>query len=642
MSKDRAQPQSEVPTIGQSVDTAPTLLKVEQTGPVGDTAACPKESEITALVQGLLAEDAVKSLEEHLEGCAHCAAVAAELRPLLAPEDPAEIASKPEQIGRYQVLEPLGAGGMGVVSLAYDPRLKRNIALKLLLPELKDSPDGTEARRRLLREGQALAALSHPNVLTVHDVGAWADGVFIAMEFVQGSTLTDWLRNQAPGWREVLEVFVQAGRGLEAAHGVGLVHRDVKPSNILLGDDGRVRVTDFGLATASEVGAGLGQVEDAPPAAGSAASTTGAVARENGRSAAAMALTRTGALLGTPAYMAPEQLGGQRADSRSDQFSFCVSLYEALSGRRPFRGTTLLELAESFERDPVSEAALTGVPKSIRAALLRGLSTQPVDRFDSMTSLVGELERSLDESAAPAAPRRRLSTLLSVAALLVAVSALGLWLFLRPQGQSQSGSPGQPASAPVAGEDVARSQPQMASVATPTPKTGSMPSDAMREPPRPRPAASRRGAAASRRRPSVSRRRPTASRPRPTASRRRPEAMPPRRVAVPSMRLPAASRIAAALKKAKALQRVASLQTQIFRLSRSGQGKRCLAALAELQKLAPAAAMRLRYYRATCTMLAGHCDRGKRLLRKYLSTLPNLTPANIDASVRSEAARRCP
>jgi len=207
---------------------------------------------------------------------------------------------------------------MGTVHAAYDPQLDRKIALKLVRPERGADQ---ELCARVLREAQALAKLSHPNVVAVYDAGAFGEQVFIAMDFIRGTTLRQWLAARRP-WREVLDTFLQAGRGLAAAHEVGLVHRDFKPDNVLVSDDGRARVVDFGLAAETE----------APVARPSLTASAERWQMAQG------SLTHHGALVGTPAYMSPEQLMGQPARMASDQFSFCVALFEGLYGERPFRG----------------------------------------------------------------------------------------------------------------------------------------------------------------------------------------------------------------------------------------------------------------------------------------------------------------
>src|SRR6516162_174736 len=200
--------------------------------------------------------------------------------------------------GRYKLVEKLGVGGMVVVYLAEDPQLGRRVAIKLMKPKTSGTQSASEGRARLLREAQALAQLSHPNVIAVHDVGTFADQVFIAMEYVEGSTLRQWLAERQRTWREVLSTFVQAGRGLAAAHAVGIVHRDFKPDNVLVGKDGRPRVGDFGLARRSA--RSTDQAATVLPAA------------------LAATVSAEEVLAGTPVYMAPDQLRGARADERSD------------------------------------------------------------------------------------------------------------------------------------------------------------------------------------------------------------------------------------------------------------------------------------------------------------------------------------
>lgn len=206
-----------------------------------------------------------------------------------------EAPAKGNHIGRYVVLGSVGRGAMGVVLAAFDPELDRKIALKLL-----HSGSSSDGRARLQREAQALARLSHPNVIRVHDVGTHQDQVFIAMELVQGTTLDMWLQRRRPSWRTVVEMFIRAGEGLAAAHDAGMIHRDFKPANVLVSDDERVKVTDFGLA----------RIDADPPAEPAAAPDSGSGLD----SSSSPTLTRTGSLMGTPAYMAPEQL---MADQRT-------------------------------------------------------------------------------------------------------------------------------------------------------------------------------------------------------------------------------------------------------------------------------------------------------------------------------------
>ncbi len=286
-----------------------------------------------------------------------------------------------DTLGRFVVLDRLGEGGFGVVLAAYDPDLDRKVALKLIQPQLFRFVGADDARQRLLREARALARLSHPNVVAVHEIGTLDDAVFIAMEFVPGRTLRAWLRTSPPRER-VLEVFAAAGRGLAAAHRAGIVHRDFKPDNVMIAPDERVRVLDFGLARA----AGEGHVTRSSPSLPRP--------RDNSDSLSAE-ITQAGAVLGTPAYMAPEQHRGQPANARSDQFAFCVALYEALYGVRPFPGDSVSAVADAVTRGQLSPPpAGSGVSPSIERALLRGLATDPAERHPSMEALLEHLERT--------------------------------------------------------------------------------------------------------------------------------------------------------------------------------------------------------------------------------------------------------
>jgi dipeptidyl aminopeptidase/acylaminoacyl peptidase/predicted Ser/Thr protein kinase len=281
-------------------------------------------------------------------------------------------------IGRYVIDQLLGAGGMGIVYRAHDPQLGRAVALKLVRPQHTRGTPDPEASARLLREAQAMAKVSHPNIVSVFDVGLFGDELFLAMELVDGVTLTEWLRQRARPWREVLRAVAQAGRALEAAHVAGLVHRDFKPDNVLVGRDGRVRMMDLGLA----------RFADTPKA-----DTAALAEAETSQPMAKPCLTGAGAVLGTPFYMAPEQHRGQPADARSDQFSFCVSLFEALYGQRPFTANTRRELLRQMtERQIGDPPPSTGVPGWVHRILVRGLSSAPEARFPSMTALLASLE----------------------------------------------------------------------------------------------------------------------------------------------------------------------------------------------------------------------------------------------------------
>jgi tRNA A-37 threonylcarbamoyl transferase component Bud32 len=276
------------------------------------------------------------------------------------------------------VLSTLGAGAMGLVLAAYDPELDRKVALKLLkTPGQAQS----RARVRLQREAQALAKLDHRNVVAVYDVGVHQQQLFVGMEFVAGQTLGEWMASsvQPRRWQEVLRVFMEAGRGLAAAHDAALVHRDFKPDNVMLGDDGRVRVMDFGLARAS----GDGDEDDV---------ANDSRIEQIAKHLLVERMTQTGAMLGTPAYMSFEQFEGKPADARSDQFAFCVALYEALYGERPFAAAGLIELIAALEHERVCAPPKgTTVPMWLRKVVVRGLSKVPEQRWPSMHALLAAL-----------------------------------------------------------------------------------------------------------------------------------------------------------------------------------------------------------------------------------------------------------
>ena len=284
-----------------------------------------------------------------------------------------EASELPARIGRFVVVEKIGAGGMGVVLMAYDPKLDRRVAIKLIHPSR--SADA-QAQDRMLREAQALAKLSHPNVVQIYDVGTHGDQVYLAMEFVPGQTLEDWLQRDPP-WREVVERFVAAGEGLAAAHAVGLVHRDFKPQNALLGYDGRVRVLDFGLVRVHRLDGDRRVGEDEVTAVGSHSGEW---------------QTKTGELLGTPAFMAPEQFAGEPGDELSDQYNFCASLFRGLWGMRPHPGVSVHAIMESaLAGTIVARPRERGVPAEIEDAVLRGLSKDPIDRHASLNDLLARL-----------------------------------------------------------------------------------------------------------------------------------------------------------------------------------------------------------------------------------------------------------
>jgi len=283
-------------------------------------------------------------------------------------------------LGRYRLERELGEGGMGVVHAAFDPDLERRIALKVL----RIAAPGIEAKDRLLREARAMARLSHPNVVTVHEVGTANGRDYVAMELIQGETLADWLRSERRRSVEIVAAFVAAGRGLAAAHAAGIVHRDFKPHNVLRSRDGRIVVTDFGLARDAKA------TVPAPPDAMSLAARL--TTFSHGTPSALSGITATGSLLGTPAYMAPEQWGGGLVSPATDQFAFCVALWEALAGERPYRGPTLDELRAQAALGPAA-LDVSRIPRRLRAILRRGLDPDPAQRWSTMDELLAQIVR---------------------------------------------------------------------------------------------------------------------------------------------------------------------------------------------------------------------------------------------------------
>ncbi|MDB4968337.1 MAG: Serine/threonine kinase [Myxococcales bacterium] len=380
---------------------------------------CLDDNEVADFVEGRLSRARLATVKDHLDICAACRELVVAAATDVAPATGAQpTGAQPtalplsqtlptiadaiphlrgEVIDRYVVIGRIGAGAMGAVYAAYDPELDRKVAVKLLRTDLAPGSGArSDLRARLLREGKSMARLSHPCVVPIFDVGAYHDQVFIAMEFVDGVTLREWMKPRRP-WGDVLLLLQRAGEGLRAAHEASIVHRDFKPDNVLVHGpiDGpparerRVRVTDFGLATAAQSASG-------------AAATTLPLAAV----AAQQSLTMTGSLIGTPAYMAPEQMEGHPGP-RADQFSFCVTLYEALYGVRPFVSGALSELAAEIRANRVGAPPPGAqVPAWLRRIVVRGLRANPGERWPSMNALLTALEarpfRSLRRAAIPA------------------------------------------------------------------------------------------------------------------------------------------------------------------------------------------------------------------------------------------------
>jgi tetratricopeptide (TPR) repeat protein/tRNA A-37 threonylcarbamoyl transferase component Bud32 len=403
-------------------------------------SVCPDEETLLAFVDGQQSDVARGQTAAHLDGCDACREVVAAVAPALfdgtlagsgpAPGRREKVAlPRGANVGRYVVLSLVGRGGMGEVYAAYDPELDRKVALKLLH---EGGLAETESRARLLREAKSIAKLSHPNVVVVHDAGTIDERVFIAMEFVDGQTVAEWMAAAPRPWRQVRDLFLDAGRALSAAHAAGLVHRDFKPQNVMVGEDGKVRVMDFGLAASSGTA-------DAPPKPDLASDDL----TKSGRDVAVTAaLTRTGVLVGTPAYMAPEQFLAEATDARTDQFSFCVSFHEALFGERPFAGQTVPEVAAAVvagrSREPAQKAR---APVWLRRALARGFQRKREQRWPSMDELLATLARD------PERQRRRIFALTAAAVVLLGGGAIAQRAATKPQAMLCRGAPSRLTSA---------------------------------------------------------------------------------------------------------------------------------------------------------------------------------------------------
>jgi|GEM_PF-276310 len=330
-----------------------------------------------------------------------------------------ELVSPATAIGRFSVLGLVGSGGMGQVYSAYDPQLDRRVALKLLPHRGND-----RERDRLIREARALARLAHPNVVAVHDVGEHNDRLFIAMEFVEGQTLKDWAFDKPPGGQErlarALELLRDAGRGLEAAHRASLVHRDVKPKNILVGDDRRVRVVDFGLARTEG-----GKVDERD-----LAQTHRSVdERELDGAHVDETITATGHAIGTPAYMAPEQFAGGTVDSATDQFGFCVTAWEVLFGVRPFEAGDEREALAAIRKGAATRPPEIQIPQAVEAALRKGFSYRSSARHPDFSRLCRVFDEALAVEDRSAARRsRRRAAVIAIGVGLAAAAVVGIVL----------------------------------------------------------------------------------------------------------------------------------------------------------------------------------------------------------------------
>jgi tetratricopeptide (TPR) repeat protein len=359
--------------------------------------ACLDEATLARHFELSLLPEESAAMMAHLDSCADCARLFANCRRAFASSTAAPqtlewsagtaamteltarlqtgVAHAAPVLGRYRVERILGIGGMGVVYAAHDPELDRRVAIKLLRRDPHTPPD--VARARMTREAQAMARLSHPNVIDVYEIGSFGDQLFVVMELVEGVTLGEWLQKEPRSWREIVRVFVAAGDGLAAAHRAGIVHRDFKPDNVLISSSGRICVTDFGLA---RIGTG-----EAPPSLPPSSPPSPSPLPID------PSLTYSGRLMGTPAYMAPEQMSGEPTSASSDIFSFCVALYEALNGVRPFAGKTVEQLRAAIALGKLQPPVRMHGPSLYRRAVEQGLRADPHARPETMDELLAIL-----------------------------------------------------------------------------------------------------------------------------------------------------------------------------------------------------------------------------------------------------------
>jgi serine/threonine protein kinase len=365
---------------------------VTATAPQGGAApesaeACPDENVLVSLAEGSIDGEDRRAIDRHLDGCAECSKLVAHLAKLAVPEwrDAGAVNVRSGPTERYKIVRQLGQGAMGVVWEAEDTNLGRRVALKFVRPE---GANKQSLRRRLLREARALAQIRHVNVVQVFDAGEADDEVCLVLELVDGTNARAWREAAPRTLDETLAVWRQAAAGLAAVHRAGIVHRDIKPDNVLVAADGRVLVGDFGLATGD-----LG------------VTTT----------------TVSGAVIGTPLYMAPEQLAEAPATAKSDQFALCASIWEAVVGERPFRGATIAAIVLAMSRPPVMPAMTGRSRAEVRTleVLARGLDPNPARRYPDIDALLAAL-------ADPAPSTNRSSLILAAigAAVFVALAVI--------------------------------------------------------------------------------------------------------------------------------------------------------------------------------------------------------------------------
>lgn len=335
-------------------------------------STCPDENTLTAYLDGSLQQGHHVALQAHIEQCHDCTELLVHMAHLLIPAPSAPLSPVGQTIQQYHVKRPLGKGGMGMVFEAFDTQLHRRVALKMVRQDPYDTHQRKQLKKRLIREARTLASIAHPHILPVYDIGEWDGQIFVAMQLVEGTDLRAWLVQQTPDWRTILDRFLQAAKGLWAAHKHGLVHRDIKPDNFLMSREEHVYLADFGLV-ASNVSPEWSAHQDTQQ----------------------LRLTQAGTLVGTPGYIAPEICGGQPASPLTDQFSFCVALYESLYKQKPYPTTPEHIHLQAISQGLFLAPPPSPIPNAILPILQKGMSPTPRERFDNMGAFIDAIKHCL-------------------------------------------------------------------------------------------------------------------------------------------------------------------------------------------------------------------------------------------------------
>ena len=314
--------------------------------------------------------------------------------------------------GRYEIIKELGHGAMGVVYQAHDPRIDRPVALKVLRPDRVTSQDFV---LRFLKEAKAIGRLSHANIVTVYDVGQDQDTIYIAMEFLEGRPLNEVVREKPLAIRDVINIGLQVAKALNYAHARGIIHRDIKPSNIILNDEGRIKITDFGIA----------RIEDPE----------------------ATQQTQAGEILGTPVYMSPEQVMGETVDGRSDLYSLGIILYELTTGKRPFSGENIAVIFRAITQEipPVPQTADGNLPPAVATLIMKSMAKEPEKRFQSGRQMADELSVCLDSKTntgvSPTTPPDKKGPLLWIGLIVLILVCGGGFYLLKSRQPMQTPPP---------------------------------------------------------------------------------------------------------------------------------------------------------------------------------------------------------